>query len=90
VASWRASLHCVDHGAGEYTRKEVIRGKMRVISTQGIDGAWGNLKIWLAAKGGANTDHILGYAKEFHWRHNIGSADPFVSLCECFRDGYFQ
>ena len=70
---------------------------MRTVSTQGIDGAWGNLKIWLAAKGGANTDHVLGYVKkfqwrvkEFQWRHNIGSADPFVALCEHIRDGYFQ
>ena len=68
-------LSCVDHGSGEYTRKEQLRGKMRTVSTQGIDGAWGNLKIWLAAKGGANTDHVLGYVKEFQWRHNIGSAD---------------
>ena len=83
-------LSCVDHGSGEYTRKEVIMGKMRTVSTQGIDGAWGNLKIWLAAKGGANTDHSLGYLKEFQWRHNLGSADPFVTLCEHIRDGFLQ
>ena len=55
-------LSCVDHGSGEYTRKKQLRGKMRTVSTQGIEGAWGNMKIWIAAKG-ANTNHVLGYVK---------------------------
>ena len=84
------ALKCVDHGSGEYTRKEHFRGKLRTVSTQGIDGVWGNLKTWFAAKGGVNTDHILGYLKEFQWRSNIGSLDPFIALCEHIRDGYFQ
>ena len=44
----------------------------------------------LAAKGGANTDHVLGYVKEFQWRNNMGSVNLFVKLCEHIRDGYFQ
>ena len=60
------------------------------MSTQGIDGAWGNLKTWFNAKGGVSSDHILGYLKEFQWRNNIGSEDPFLTLCEHIRDGYFQ
>ena len=54
-------LSCVDHGKGEYTRKEIFRGQLRTISgasvehgdrwSMGIGGAWGNLKIWLAAEG---------------------------------------
>ena len=58
-------LSSVDHGHGEWVRKEHIRGKLRSVSTQGIDGTWGKLKIWLAAKGGVYTDHTLGYLKEF-------------------------
>ena len=71
-------------------RKEQFRGTMRTVSTQGIDGTWGRLKIWLAAKGGVHTDHVLGYVREFQWRSNIGDADPFVKLCEHIRDGFFQ
>ena len=83
-------LSCVDHGSGEYTRKEMLRGKLRVVSTQGIDGAWGNLKTWFNSKGGVMTDHIFGYLKEFQWRHNTGWDNPFLRLCEHIRDGYFQ
>ena len=83
-------LRCVDHGHGEWVRKEHIRGKMRSVSIQWIDGTWGKLKMWLASKGGSYTDHVLGYLKEFQWRCNIGDADPFVTLCEHIRDGYFQ
>ena len=83
-------LSCVDHGSGEYVRKEKFRGRLRTVSTQGIDGAWGNLKTWFNSKGGVYSDHILGYLKEFQWRNNIGSDDPFLRLCEHIRDGYFQ
>ena len=68
----------------------MLRGKMRTVSTQGIDGAWGRLKAWLNAKGGVYTDHVEGYVKEFQCRNNMGSADLFVELCEHIRDGYFQ
>jgi len=43
-------LSCVDHGKGEYIRKELLRGKTRTVSTQGNDGALGRLKAWLNAK----------------------------------------
>ena len=71
-------------------RKEHVRGKISTVSTQGIDGTWCRLKIWLAAKGGGYTDHLLGYFKEFQWRSNIGEEDPFVKLCEHIGDGFFQ
>ena len=83
-------MSCVDHGKGEYARKEFIRGKHRTVSTQGIDGAWGHLKMWLAAKSGVNSDHLEGYVKEFQWRRNMASKDLFICLCEHIRDGYFQ
>ena len=38
-------MSCVDHGKGEYIRKEQFRGQLCTVSTQGIDGAWGNLKM---------------------------------------------
>ena len=80
-------LSCVDHGKGEYTRKETIRCKMRTVSTQGIDGACGRLKVWLGPKGGVYADHVLGYVNEFQWRNNMGPADLFVKLGEHIRDG---
>jgi len=64
--------------------------RLRCVSTQGIDGAWGRLKVWFAAKGGVASDHIAGYVKEFQWRSNMSSSDLFVKLCEHIRDGYFQ
>ena len=70
------------HDCGGLRAKEMLGHSSTTVA------AWSarfrNLKIWLAAKGGANTDHVLGYVKEFQWRHNIGSADPFVILCEHF------
>ena len=83
-------LACVDHGKGEYVRHDLLRGKRRTVSTQGIDGAWGHLKMWLASKSGVNSDHIEGYVKEFQWRRNMASKDLFILLCEHIRDGYFQ
>ena len=41
-------------------RKEHTRGKMRSVSTQGINGTRGKLKIWLASEGGSYTDHVFG------------------------------
>ena len=43
-------LRCVDHGKGDYARREDVRGKLRSVSTHGIDGAWGRLKVWFAAR----------------------------------------
>lgn len=80
----------VDHNSGEFMRKETFRGRLRVVSSQGIDGTWGNLKNWLRSKGGISDDHILGYIKEFQWRRNIAGADPFVVLCQHIKDGFFQ
>jgi len=34
----------VDHQSGEYSRHERFKGKLREISTQRIDGQWGNLR----------------------------------------------
>ena len=44
---------------------------MRVVSTQGIDGAWGNLKTFLRARGGTTDGQLEASVKEFQWRTNL-------------------
>lgn len=83
-------LFTVDHQQGEFHREQRIRGRLRSISTQGIDGTWGRLKTWLKARGGAMPDQMLGVLKEYQWRANLKDNDPFVALVEHIRDGFFQ
>ena len=81
----------VDHNKGEFSRRQFIKGKLRVVSTQGIDGAWGNLKNFLRARGGCSGGHLESSVKEFQWRVNLPKdADPFISLLLCIKDGCFQ
>ena len=57
--------------SGEFTRRERLQGKLRVVSTQGIDGTWGRLKTFLRSR--------MSNVKEFQWRTNLASdADPFI------------
>ena len=80
----------VDHSNGEFTRRERLHGKLRVVSTQGIDGAWGRLKTFLRARGGIRSEHLESNVKEFQWRSNLpADADPFISLLECIKTGCF-
>jgi len=79
----------VDHQSGQYSRYEKIDRKLREISTQRIDGQWGNLKIWCNARYGVGEDHIWSVLKEFQWRHNLKARDPFLTLLEHIRDGYY-
>jgi len=79
----------VDHSSGEFSRKQRLWGKLRVVSTQGIDGTWGRLKTFLRARGGVLTDQLESNVKEFHWRANLPlDADPFISLLISIRDGH--
>ena len=81
----------VDHSSGEFVRKQRLWGKLRVVSTQGIDGTWGRLKTFLRGRGGVFADHLESNVKEFQWRRNLpDDADVFISLLLCIRDGYFQ
>ena len=76
---------------GQRTRREVVRGAQRVVSTNGIDGTWGRLKTWLRAKGGVPDGLLLGYIKEFQWRANLDKdQDPFIALLECIRADIFR
>ena len=68
-----------------------INGKLRVVSTQGIDGAWGQLKTFLRARGGVRPEHLETNVKEFQWRRNLPAhSDPFLALLDCIKDGCFQ
>ena len=81
----------VDHSAGEFTRKQRLWGKVRTVSTQGIDGCWGALKTFLRSHGGVASQHLESSVKEFQWRRNLpNDADPFLSLLDCMKAGCFQ
>lgn len=53
----------VDHEAGEYVRGEV--------HTQTLDGYWGLLKNFLAAKGGVQRRFLHRFVGEHQWRYNF-------------------
>ena len=79
----------VDHQAGEYSRHENFKGKKREISTQRIDGQWGNLKTWYNGRYGVGEDQIWSVLKEWQWRHNMKHKDLFITLLEHIRDGFY-
>ena len=81
----------VDHSSGEFTRRERLQGKLRVVSTQGIDGAWGRLKTFLRSRGGIRSEHIESNVKVLQWCTNLASdADPSISLPLAIKHGSFQ
>lgn len=53
----------VDHQAGEY-----VRG---AVHTQTLDGYWGRLKNFLAAKGGVQRRYLDRFVGEHTWRYNF-------------------
>jgi hypothetical protein len=52
----------VNHHTGEYVRGDV--------HTQTLDGLWGGLKNFLAAKGGVRPAHQVRFISEYVWRYN--------------------
>ena len=80
----------VDHEEGEFSRDQRIRGKVRKVSTQYIDGVWGNFKTWYNARHGAYKDHVWSVVKEWQWRHNHRGEDLFMVLLKDFKDGYYR
>ena len=46
---------------GEFIRHQRTGGKLREISTQRIDGAWGNFKTWYKARYGASPDNAWAF-----------------------------
>ena len=90
VGRKREEVHwsSVDHNKGEFVCKQRLWGKLRSVSTQGIDGTWGRLKTFLRSRGGISPDHLETSVKEFQWRGNLPpSSDPFLYLFCCIRDG---
>ena len=79
----------VDHQNGEFIRHQRVGGKLREVSTQRIDGAWGNFKTWYKARYGAMPDHVWAVLKEWQWRHNHKDEDLFLRLLEHIRDGFY-
>ena len=61
----------VDHSKGEFVRRERLWGKLRTVSTQGIDGCWGSLKTFLRSRGGVRGEHLESNVKEYQWRRNL-------------------
>lgn len=83
-------LHAyVDHSSGMYSTKVKLGGQTRSVYTNTIDGCWGRLKVWINARGGVAQDYLYENLKEYQWRVNLGDKDPFITLCEHIRDGYF-
>ena len=72
----------VDHSKGEYSKKKMIKRKLRSVHTNTIDGWWSRLKTWWNARGGIQEDHHHTNLKEFQWRTNLGDKDPFICLLE--------
>ncbi len=80
----------VANSAGEFVRKQRLWGKLRTVSTQGIDGTWGFLKTFLRSREGVPPQHLESDVKEYPWRRNLPrDADPFFSLA-CIKSGCFQ
>ena len=79
----------VDHQENEFAKDANIQGKKRRVHTNSIDGRWGILKNWIRNRGGVNSEHLFQNLKEFQWRQNLQQRDPFITLCEHVRDGYF-
>ena len=79
----------VDHQENEFAKDANIQGKKRRVHTNTIDGRWGILKNWIRNRGGVKSEHLFQNVKEFQWRQNLQHRDPFITLCEHVRDGYF-
>ena len=51
--------------------------------TQKIDGAWGNLKMWLASRRGVVHCYLPEYVREFQWRYVMKDGqDGFSALAD--------
>ena len=80
----------VDHEAGEFSRDQRIRNKLRKVSTQSIDGVWGHLKTWYNGRYGAYPQHVWSVVKEWQWRHNHRGEDLFAVLLSDIGGGLYR
>ena len=72
--SW--DQHAVSHKKGEWVREE---GDKKV-HTNKIDGMWGHVRGFIAARGGLRKHRLEWYLREFEWRHNREGC-LFASMC---------
>ena len=71
----------VRHGNDEFVRMVEIDGNNMLAGTQKIDGAWGNLKMWLASKRGVLHRFHPEYVREYQWRYCLKDGEEgFVAL----------
>jgi transposase-like protein len=72
----------VHHGRGQFSKRVIIQGRLRTVSTNAMEGFWGRLKTWMRAKGGVPRSVIPEYVKEYEWRANTKGKDRFIALLE--------
>ena len=73
----------VRHGKEEFTRLVEVEGVKMMAGTQKIDGAWGNLKMWLASRRGVVHCYLPEYVREFQWRYVMKDGqDGFSALAD--------
>ena len=76
----------VRHGKYEFMRVVEIQGVKMLAGTQKIDGAWGNMKMWLGARRGVAHRFLPEYVREFQWRYVLADKkDGFFALGKVIR-----
>ena len=71
--------HSVNHSIGEYVRYD---GSL-MVTTNGIEGAWGNLKMRFQAMHGTKAEMMPSYIDEFIWRRRFKPPlDNFISMIQ--------
>jgi transposase len=53
-----------------YPRRSPERAGHEGSHVKGLEGFWGYLKRWLAAKGGIRRERLPLYLAEYVWRYN--------------------
>ena len=79
----------VDPSSGVYSKRAKVAGQWRSVHTNTIDGLWGRLHCWWNHRGGVLEHQHLEVLKEFQWRQNLGTKDPFMDLVDAVKKGYF-
>ena len=79
----------VDHSSGVYSKKAKVAGQRRSVHTNTIDRLWGRLHCWWNHRGEVLEHQHLEVRKEFQWRQNLGTKDPFMNLVDAVKKSYF-
>lgn len=71
----------VNHQAGVFSRIKVQDGaKPRVAGTQGLDGTWSLLRLFLRRHGNPVAGALPAHIDEYVWRRKLHGVDPFIHL----------